>query len=167
LSLACLIHGLLGAVYTTIPAGGGATSTTTLYYALDHLGSIAATVVSDGTARTLRSYDNWGTQRFPSGADDTANTLWSQNAEVRGFLGQEQVAQIGLINLNARMYDPWLGRLLQVDPIIGSIYNLQGLNPYSYVMNNPLTDSDPFGLCGFFCSIGKGVGSFLNHAVVP
>jgi RHS repeat-associated protein len=110
------------------------------------------------------SYDNWGKQRFPSGADDTANTLWSQNAEVRGFLGQEQVAQIGLINLNARMYDPWLGRFLQVDPIIGSIYNLQGLNPYSYVMNNPLTDSDPFGLCGFFACPFKAIGSFVDHA---
>ena len=157
-------NGLIGAVYTTIPAGGGAASTTTLYYALDHLGSIAATVVSNGTGRTLRSYDNWGKQRFLSGADDTANTLWSQNAEVRGFLGQEQVAQIGLINLNARMYDPWLGRFLQVDPIIGSIYNLQGLNPYSYVMNNPLTDSDPFGLCGFFSCPFKAIGSFVNHA---
>ena len=156
--------GLIGAVYKTIPAGGGAATTTALYYALDHLGSIAATVVSNGTGRTLRSYDNWGKQRFPSGADDTSNTLWSQNAEVRGFIGQEQVAQIGLVNLNARMYDPWLGRFLQVDPIIGSIYNLQGLNPYSYVMNNPLTDSDPFGLCGLFSCPGKAIGSFFNHA---
>ena len=35
----------------------------------------------------------------------TANTLWSQNAEMRSFISQEQVAQIGLFNLNARMYD--------------------------------------------------------------
>jgi RHS repeat-associated protein len=143
--------GLIGAIYTTVPAGGGAATATTLYYALDHLGSIAATVNAAGASPVLRSYDGWGKQRFTSGADDTANTLWGQNAEERGFLGQEQVAANGLVNLNARMYDPWLGRFLAVDPVIASIYRLQALNPYSYVENDPLTLSDPSGMCFLTC----------------
>ena len=60
--------------------------------------------------------------------------------------------------------------------MIGSRYNAQALNPYSYVMNNPLSDSDPSGACHGFIScvfdvavfgpIGllRPLDSFNNHA---
>lgn len=156
--------GLVGAVYKLIPTSGAAT-VTTLYYAQDHLGSIAASVVSDGSNRALRSYDSWGKQRFTTGLDDSANTLMGQNAEARGFLGEEQVAAITLVNLNRRMYDPWVGRFMQPDPI-ATPGDLQGMNPYSYPGNNPLTCSDPSGMCGGFldCVLGGGFLSDLIKA---
>lgn len=47
--------------------------------------------------------------------------------------------------MNGRVYDPTWGRFLQADPIIQSPYDLQSYNRYSYVMNNPLSFTDPTG----------------------
>ena len=43
------------------------------------------------------------------------------------------------------MYDYNLGRFYSVDPIIQAPGNSQSLNPYSYIMNNPLAGTDPTG----------------------
>ncbi|MGH2510715.1 MAG: RHS repeat-associated core domain-containing protein, partial [Ktedonobacteraceae bacterium] len=50
-----------------------------------------------------------------------------------------------LDDYNARLYDPRLGRFLSVDPLIGHPESTQGINPYSYVENNPLSRTDPTG----------------------
>lgn len=47
--------------------------------------------------------------------------------------------------MNGRAYDYNLGRFLSVDPIIQSPANSQSMNPYSYIMNNPLAGTDPTG----------------------
>src|SRR5215469_5029162 len=52
---------------------------------------------------------------------------------------------VGLIHMNGRVYDPVLGRFLSVDPVYQFPTNMQSLNPYSYVMNNPLSLTDPSG----------------------
>ncbi len=49
------------------------------------------------------------------------------------------------VDYNARLYDPALGRFLSVDPLIGHPESTQGINPYSYVENNPLNATDPTG----------------------
>ena len=48
--------------------------------------------------------------------------------------------------MNGRVYDYNLGRFLSVDPFVHS--GSQGLNPYSYLMNNPLWGTDPTGYVG-------------------
>jgi hypothetical protein len=55
--------------------------------------------------------------------------------------------------MNGRGYDYNLGRFLSVDPIIQSPGNSQSLNPYSYIMNNPLAGTDPSGYMG--CAASK------------
>ncbi len=45
--------------------------------------------------------------------------------------------------MNGRVYDYNLGRFLSVDPFIHE--GSQGINPYSYIMNNPLSGTDPTG----------------------
>lgn len=47
--------------------------------------------------------------------------------------------------MNGRVYDPALGRFLSVDPVFAFPTNMQSLNPYSYVLNNPLSLTDPSG----------------------
>lgn len=47
--------------------------------------------------------------------------------------------------MNGRVYDYNLGRFLSVDPIIQAPGNSQSINPYSYIMNNPLSGTDPTG----------------------
>ncbi len=57
----------------------------------------------------------------------------------------EHLDEVGIINMNGRIYDPVLGRFLQPDKIIQEPGNLQNHNRYSYVMNNPLKFTDPSG----------------------
>ncbi len=45
----------------------------------------------------------------------------------------------------ARYYAAGLGRFVQADTIVPGIENPQGLNRYSYVLNNPLIYTDPTG----------------------
>jgi len=47
--------------------------------------------------------------------------------------------------MNGRIYDGRLGRFLQADPQIQEPNNSQSLNRYSYVINNPLSYTDPTG----------------------
>ena len=47
--------------------------------------------------------------------------------------------------MNGRIYDPTLGRFLQADPHIQAPGNSQSYNRYSYVLNNPLSYTDPSG----------------------
>jgi hypothetical protein len=47
--------------------------------------------------------------------------------------------------MNGRIYDPLLGRFLSADLVVQAPGSLQSYNRYSYVMNNPLTLTDPTG----------------------
>nr|WP_281273248.1 RHS repeat-associated core domain-containing protein [Lysobacter pythonis] len=50
--------------------------------------------------------------------------------------------------MNARMFDPQLGRFLQVDPVVQAPENAQSWNAYTYVFNNPYAYTDPTGMIG-------------------
>lgn len=65
-----------------------------------------------------------------------------------GYTGHEQADPVGLIHMNGRMYDPLVGRFLQADPLVQDPGNLQSLNRYSYVLNNPFAYTDPTGYWG-------------------
>jgi hypothetical protein len=47
--------------------------------------------------------------------------------------------------MNGRVYDYNIGRFLSVDPFIHGSGNSQGINPYSYILNNPMAGTDPSG----------------------
>jgi RHS repeat-associated protein len=51
----------------------------------------------------------------------------------------------GLINMNGRMYDPILGRMLSPDPYVPDGTYTQDFNRYTYARNNPLSYIDPDG----------------------
>ena len=63
----------------------------------------------------------------------------------RGFTGHEHLPQFNLINMNGRLYDPIVGRMLSVDNNVADATNTQAYNKYSYVVNNPLKYTDPSG----------------------
>jgi RHS repeat-associated protein len=53
--------------------------------------------------------------------------------------------RVCLVNMNARIYDPGLGRFMSADPVVPIPLYMQSLNRYSYVLNNPLALTDPSG----------------------
>ena len=104
--------------------------------------------VADKTAGVTErlSYDAWGKRRNANGSPDTTCSITS--AIGKGFTGQEMMDSLCLINMNARIYDPTIGRFLSADPTVPAPFNGQSYNRYTYVLNNPLSLTDPTGLAG-------------------
>jgi RHS repeat-associated protein len=117
-----------------------------LYYICrDYLGSITHITNAAGTLYYQYSYDAWGRLRNPS-----TQTVYEPGSEPslflgRGYTGHEHLPQFGLINMNARLYDPALGRFLAPDPYVQNPFLSQSFNRYSYCLNNPLKYTDPNG----------------------
>jgi RHS repeat-associated protein len=116
-----------------------------LYICRDHLGSITHVVSSEGEDLQELSYDSWGRPRDP----DT-HTLYASSEQPvpvlgRGYTGHEHLPKFNLINMNARLYDPALGRFLMADPVITDAGWGQGYNRYAYALGNPLKYVDPTG----------------------
>lgn len=65
------------------------------------------------------------------------------------FTGQERDSEATLNYFNARYYASVQGRFVSVDPLMrsASIDDPQSFDRYSYVLNNPLNDTEPSGLC--------------------
>lgn len=111
----------------------------------DYLGSITQVATADGTLIDEYSYDPWGRLRDPQ-----TLTIYPRGQEPdlllgRGFTGHEHLLQFGLVNMNARLYDPLLGRFLYPDPYIQDPGFSQNYNRFAYVLNNPLKYSDESG----------------------
>ncbi|GIV06952.1 MAG: hypothetical protein KatS3mg017_0154 [Fimbriimonadales bacterium] len=51
----------------------------------------------------------------------------------------------GLVKVGVRWYDPAVGRFLQQDPWLGSLYAPLTLNAYTYCVNDPVNAVDPSG----------------------
>lgn len=108
----------------------------TKYYAFtDHLGSVTRIYNTSGTAVFSAQYDPWGVQTV------TTNTIKYN----RGYCGHEMLNDFQLINMNGRMYDPYLGRFLSPDNYVQLPTSAQSFNRYSYCLNNPLKYVDPSG----------------------
>lgn len=61
------------------------------------------------------------------------------------YTGKERDTESGLDYFGARYYASTMGRFLSPDSVGGSPENPQSWNLYSYVWNNPLTNTDPDG----------------------
>jgi len=148
-------------VAVIIDAIGAQSTTETRYLLKDHLGSTDVILDADGAVVDRMSFDAWGKRREIAWAAflPVPASLWQTQLVTRGFTGHEQLDPVGLVHMNGRVYDPELGRFLSADPHIQDVTNGQALNRYSYVLNNPLSFTDPSGF--FFQSLFKAIG----HAV--
>ncbi|MBE8726458.1 FG-GAP-like repeat-containing protein [Flavobacterium hungaricum] len=114
-----------------------------LYLHRDYQGSIMAVTNSSGTLIEKRLYDAWGS--IIQVQDGSGSILSGLTVIDRGYTGHEHLQTTGLINMNARLYDPKIHRFLQVDNYIQDLTDTQNYNPYGYVLNNPLLYTDPSG----------------------
>jgi RHS repeat-associated protein len=139
---------------------------TTLWQLKDHLGSTTTLLDASGLlSGTRKSYDVWGKRRHVTGEDDTTNSIVS--ASSRDFTGHEFLEELRLVHMGGRIYDPVVARFLSPDPFVQDPFNLQNLNRYSYVLNNPLayTDPDGFFFKSVFRAVFGGVYAFLPREV--
>jgi len=125
-----------GAIVATLNGG----SATDRYALPDHLGSVDAVVSDSGALVESASFDAWGGRRNATTWQGAAAPLATTT---RGFTGHEHVDNLNIIHFGGRLYDPTLGRFIQADTMLDA--GIQGLNRYSYVLNRPLTLTDPTG----------------------
>ncbi|MGE4069831.1 MAG: RHS repeat-associated core domain-containing protein [Lysobacterales bacterium] len=114
------------------------------YVFTDILGSIDVIANENGVAVERMSFDVHGRRR--DSIDWTTPIVYGPDSTTRrGYTGHEQIDGAGLVHMRARMYDPRLGRFIQPDPMVEADAT-QGWNRYSYVLNNPMSATDPTGM---------------------
>lgn len=111
----------------------------------DHLGSVQAYTDESGNLVQELSYDAWGARRDPATWTTFDRVADAAAWHERGFCGHEHIDLFEMINMDGRMYDPVVGRFLSPDPFVQAPDYTQGLNRYSYCLNNPLSLIDPSG----------------------
>lgn len=96
--------------------------------------AVTGTSAADAGTVTRNAYTPYGMTRD---ADHLTST--------RGWLNQHEDTTTGLTYLNARYYDPALGRFLTPDPLMNP-GDPRTLDPYRYADNNPVVYVDASGL---------------------
>ncbi len=141
------------------------------YVYTDHLGSILTLTDAGGTIEAEQNFDAWGRRRNASS--------WAYTGVVsppdwlyRGYTGHEHLDPFVLINMNGRIYDPVVGRVLSPDNFVQDPFSTQNFNRYSYVLNNPLRYTNPDGNLifiiphiSFGLEIGIGIPGVLSASV--
>lgn len=115
-----------------------------LYYVMtDHLGSWNKVMDEDKNIVQQTHFDPWGNRMSYT----AWNTLQIQTTFPfsRGYTGHEHYDHFKIINANARLYDPVIGRFFSPDPFVQAPDFTQNYNRYSYCLNNPVMYCDPSG----------------------
>jgi RHS repeat-associated protein len=122
------------------------------YTGADQQNSVQASVIPGAsTPDNTQAYDPYG-QKRGTGTFDTQ----------RGWLGEIDDTTTKLSYLNARYYDPNIGRFISPDPVVDT-NNPTALNPYTYGNNNPTTDADPSGEWIPITNYGHGNGGYNSE----
>jgi RHS repeat-associated protein len=131
----------------------------------DRLGSPSTLITGSTSSPTIIRYRAHGVFGRPidAGNGSSLSNLLDWDSQNRGYTGHEHLVEQQLIHMNGRIYDYNLGRFMSVDPFIQMPESSQSINPYSYIMNNPMSGTDPSGYlsdfaAGAFCS-GSRIGS--------
>lgn len=137
-------------------SSGQPTSDTFSFFVRDQVDSVVAEVTENlgglNQQLALYSHDPWGKARpastyvAPAPGTYLPGTLPGQH---EGFAEHEDLEDIGIVDMEGRVYDPETGRFLSPDPNVQFPDSSQGYNRYTYVNNNPLSLSDPTGYFSF------------------
>jgi RHS repeat-associated protein len=117
------------------------TTSGSVYYHHDGLGSTVALTDAAGAKIESYTYDVFGTVSI----FDAAGFLQSSSSVGNRFLftGREWITELGLYDYRNRLYSAELGRFLQTDPIR---FEAGDVNLCGYASNSPANAVDPLGL---------------------
>lgn len=104
------------------------------WHHLDRLGSVRLTTDEQGQVIKRFAYAPFGSEA----TSGIAGALF-------GYAGHRGDQETGLVYMQARYYDPALGRFVSPDSIIPNPLDPQTLNRYTYADNAPLDKVDPDG----------------------
>jgi RHS repeat-associated protein len=111
------------------------------YYHAAALGTVTEMTDRSGGLVERYRYDVYGEPQMWDGSGSRISN--SQIGNRLLFQGRDRDPDTGLYNFRNRYYSPGLGRFVQVDPIrSGASYDL-----HNFAANNPISRSDPLGLC--------------------
>ncbi|SHM26796.1 RHS repeat-associated core domain-containing protein [Rhodanobacter sp. OK091] len=113
------------------------------YYYTDPQGTVLAKADASGTIVATYDYAPYG----------TAVASMSPAPNGPGYTGHVNDPDTGLVYMQARYYDPAVGRFLSVDPVMPTAGSGFKFNRYNYGNNNPIGNTDPTGKddCGYRC----------------
>ena len=134
----------MGRVIAVVKDSGGSASTEYLVH--NHLGSPAAVATGGGSLMKRIAYGAWGAFVNPSTGAGSVNASSIAQYTTVTYTGHELLANSGLINMGARLYDAKSGLFLSPDPTVARPGDPMDLNQYAYVGDNPLSRVDPWGL---------------------
>ena len=154
-----------------VSSNNSGVNTVTKLILKDHLGSMVAEITLGGTPQaptvavnllSTHGFGPWGNAR---------NQTAALGEGQRGFTGHEHLAELVIIHMNGRLYDPVIGRFLQADPTIQAPHNAQSHNRYSYVLNNPLSFTDPSGFSAWTWFrapiLAIAAAAFMQYYLMP
>lgn len=105
-----------------------------IYVHPDHLGNPAAYSNGRGELIAREFYTPYGERLMMPGGHDEPD-----------FTGHVRDSSTGLVYMQARYYDPEIGRFLSVDPVTFAPDRLDHFNRYWYANGNPIGNVDPDG----------------------
>ncbi len=114
---------------------GTGESQTTTYYHFDELGSTLFLTDPDGILTDKYTYDAWGNVTSHVGGTNQPYQFVGQ----LGYYNHYQENGFKLLQLGVRLYDPEMGRFMQIDSAG------DGSNLYAYTGDNPMFYVDPNG----------------------
>ena len=144
-------------------------------YITDGQGNVIALIDTNGNEVVQYWYDAWGNHKV---VDANGNEITSSNhlgnLNPFRYRGYYYDVETGLYFLQTRYYDPDTGRFLNRDSVnYADPQTINGLNLYSYCLNNPVEYVDPYGttawwewLIGGLIVVGLAVGSIVTGGAV-
>lgn len=122
----------------------GTDTANTRFFLKNPHGDVVSTVNAPGADQS--GVPKWSGGYSPYGERESENAETGMDAPRLGFQGQPWDPTTGLVDANARMYDPSMGRFTTMDSVFGDMKYPTSLNQYVYGGDNPATMSDPSGM---------------------
>lgn len=114
------------------------------HYSNDHLGTPRLVTNQAGATVAFHAYDPFGIELTNPNQDAARRLKFTSHERDKWLTFGDQ--EDDLDYMHARHFNPTIGRFLSPDPIGGNPFAPQTWNRYSYVLGNPMSYTDPWGL---------------------